>query len=194
MNWTRLSCHGFVDNQVRLQLFALAYNLGNFLRRLALPRSVKTWLLRTLREKLIKIGAKVVTYSRYAVFQMAEVNETFWEALHVNTDLGMNLVRGNNQVTQLSFGGGIGYDATDFETQINATTIINEQTAAEDTRRATLDATYTHKFDGGWEAIGLYQFESDEQQNLNGRSLFGGAIGKRRETLTYDQLGIATLA
>jgi DDE family transposase len=73
LKWTRLSCHDFVDNQVRLQLFALAYNLGNFLRRLALPRSVKTWSLRTLREKLIKIGAKVVRHSRYVVFQMAEV-------------------------------------------------------------------------------------------------------------------------
>jgi hypothetical protein len=62
-----------VDNQVRLQLFALAYNLGNFLRRLALPKSVKKWSLRTLREKLIKIGAKVVKHPRYVVFQMAEV-------------------------------------------------------------------------------------------------------------------------
>jgi hypothetical protein len=44
-----------MDNQVRLQLFALAYNLGNFLRRLVLPKSVKTWSLRTLREKLIEI-------------------------------------------------------------------------------------------------------------------------------------------
>jgi len=73
LNWTRLSCHDFVDNQVRLQLFALAYNLGNFLRRLALPKSVKKWSLRTLREKLIKIGAKVVSHSRYVIFQMAEV-------------------------------------------------------------------------------------------------------------------------
>jgi len=73
LKWTRLSCHGFVDNQVRLQLFALAYNLGNSLRRLALPKSVKKWSLRTLREKLIKIGAKVVRHSRYVVFQMAEV-------------------------------------------------------------------------------------------------------------------------
>jgi hypothetical protein len=55
------------------ELFALAYNLGNLLRRLALPKSVKTWSLRTLREKLIKIGAKVVRHSRYMVFQMAEV-------------------------------------------------------------------------------------------------------------------------
>jgi hypothetical protein len=59
LNWTRLSCHDFVDNQVRLQLFALAYNLGNFLRRLALPKRVREWSLRTLRVKLIKIGAKV---------------------------------------------------------------------------------------------------------------------------------------
>ena len=73
VKWTRLSCHDFVDNQVRLQLFALVYNLGNFLRRLALPRSVKHWSLTTLREKLIKIGAKVVAHSRYVVFQMAEV-------------------------------------------------------------------------------------------------------------------------
>jgi len=71
--WTRLSCHDFVDNQVRLQLFALAYNIGSFLRRLALPKSVKQWSLRTLRDKLIKIGAKVVSRSRCVIFQMAEV-------------------------------------------------------------------------------------------------------------------------
>ncbi len=73
VKWTRLSCHDFVDNQVRLQLFALAYNVGNFLRRLALPHCVKHWSLTTLREKLIKIGAKVVAHSRYVIFQMAEV-------------------------------------------------------------------------------------------------------------------------
>ena len=67
------SCHDFADNQVRLQLFALAYNLGNFLRRLALPELVKHWSLTTLREKLIKIGANVIRHSRYVIFQMAEV-------------------------------------------------------------------------------------------------------------------------
>ena len=54
-------------------MFALAYHLGNFLRRLALPKSVKQWSLRTLRDKLIKIGAKVIRHSRYIIFQMAEV-------------------------------------------------------------------------------------------------------------------------
>jgi len=73
VKWTKLSCHDFVDNQVRLPLFALAYNLGNFLRRLALPGSVKHWSMTTPREKLIKIGAKVVSTARYVVFQMAEV-------------------------------------------------------------------------------------------------------------------------
>jgi hypothetical protein len=70
VKWTRLSCHEFADNQVRLQLFALAYNLANFLRRLALPRVVEHWSLTTLREKVVKIGAKVV---RHVVFQLAEV-------------------------------------------------------------------------------------------------------------------------
>jgi hypothetical protein len=73
VKWTKLSCHDFVDNQVRLQLFTLAYNLGNFLRRLVLPPRVKHWTLTTMREKLIKIGAKVVRHSKYVFFQMAEV-------------------------------------------------------------------------------------------------------------------------
>jgi hypothetical protein len=73
VKWTRLSCHDFVDNQVRLQLFVLAYNLGNFLRQAVLPPAVRHWTLTTLREKLIKIGAKVVRHSRQIIFQMAEV-------------------------------------------------------------------------------------------------------------------------
>ena len=73
VKWTRLSCHDFADNQVRLQLFVLAYNLGNFLRQAVLPRSVRHWTLTTLREKLIKIGAKVVRHARQVIFQMAEV-------------------------------------------------------------------------------------------------------------------------
>ncbi|MGE5754939.1 MAG: IS1380 family transposase [Planctomycetaceae bacterium] len=74
LQWTRLSCRRFKDNQARLQLFALAYNLGNFLRQLALPRSVRTWSLTTLREKLIKIGAKVVRHAKAVTFQLAEVS------------------------------------------------------------------------------------------------------------------------
>ena len=73
LKWTRLSCRRFRDNQARLQLFALAYNLGNFLRQLALPRPVRSWSLTTLREKLIKIGAKVVHHERAVTFQLAEM-------------------------------------------------------------------------------------------------------------------------
>jgi hypothetical protein len=73
VRWTRLSCHDFVDNEVRLMLFVLAYNLGNYLRQAVLPRLVSHWTLTTLREKLIKIGAKVVTHARRVIFQMAEV-------------------------------------------------------------------------------------------------------------------------
>ena len=51
----------------------LAYNLGNFMRMLAMPKVVEPWSLTSLREKLIKIGAKVVSHGRYVTFQMAEV-------------------------------------------------------------------------------------------------------------------------
>ena len=73
IKWTRLSCRSFNANAVRLQLHALAYNLGNFLRTLATPESIAEWSLTSLREKLIKIGAKVVSHGRYVTFQMAEV-------------------------------------------------------------------------------------------------------------------------
>ncbi len=71
--WTRLSCHSFDANRVRLQLHVLAYNLGNFLRRLALPPSVKHWTLTTLRDKLVKMGSKIVYHARYVTFHLAEV-------------------------------------------------------------------------------------------------------------------------
>ena len=67
------SCRTFAANAVRLQLHVLAYNLGNFMRTLALPKAAEPWSLTSLREKLIKIGAKVVSHGRYVTFQLAEV-------------------------------------------------------------------------------------------------------------------------
>jgi len=73
IKWTRLSCRTFAANAVRLQLHALAYNLANFMRTLAMPKTAEPWSLTSLREKLVKIGAKVVSHGRYVTFQMAEV-------------------------------------------------------------------------------------------------------------------------
>jgi hypothetical protein len=73
IKWTRLSCRTFAANAVRLQLHALAYNLGNFMRTQAMPKAAEPWSLTSLREKLIKIGAKVVSHGRYVTFQLAEV-------------------------------------------------------------------------------------------------------------------------
>src|SRR5205809_7094080 len=56
-----------------MTLHALAYNLATFLRTLALPGEVDRWSLTSLREKVVKIGAKVIGHGRYAIFQMAEV-------------------------------------------------------------------------------------------------------------------------
>jgi hypothetical protein len=60
-------------SNTKIPVFALAYNLGNFLRRLALSKKIRDWSLRTLQVKLIKIGVKVIRHSRYVIFQMAEV-------------------------------------------------------------------------------------------------------------------------
>jgi hypothetical protein len=90
IKWTRLSCRKFRDNAVRLQLHALAYNLANFMRMLALPKEIEHWSLTTLREKLVKISAKVVSHGRYVTFQLAEVavpRELFRNILGLIDDL-----------------------------------------------------------------------------------------------------------
>ena len=90
IKWTRLSCGKFRNNEVRLQLHALAYNLGNFMRTLALPKEVEHRSLTTLREKLVKIGAKVVRHGRYVTFQLAEVavpRSLFQQILELINDL-----------------------------------------------------------------------------------------------------------
>ena len=71
--WTRPGCREFRGNAGRLQLHALAYNLANFMRTLAVPKEVEHWSLTKLREKLVKIGAKVVSHGRHVTFQRAEV-------------------------------------------------------------------------------------------------------------------------
>ena len=84
LNWTRLSCHKFVANQVRLALFVLAYNLGNFLRRLALPESMKHWSLTSLQTRLIKTGGRLVRHARRLVMLWIEpINEIKLVALVV---------------------------------------------------------------------------------------------------------------
>ena len=60
-------------NQVRLELFVLAYNLGNFMRRLALPEAMKHWSLTSLQTRMLKTGGRLVRHARRLVFQLAEV-------------------------------------------------------------------------------------------------------------------------
>jgi len=74
INWTRLSCKGMAQNEVRLQLHALAYNLGVFLQGTNLPEEMANWSLTSLQTRLIKIGARVVRHARAITFQLAEVS------------------------------------------------------------------------------------------------------------------------
>jgi hypothetical protein len=73
LKWTRLSCRTMAQNEVRLQLHALAYNLGMFLQAAKLPDEVASWSLTSLQTRLIKIGARVVRHARTIIFQLAEV-------------------------------------------------------------------------------------------------------------------------
>ena len=71
-HWTRLSCHRFRANEVRLQLAVLAYNLGNLWRRLVLPPRVTRWSLTSLQQRLVKTGGRLVKHARYYWLLLAE--------------------------------------------------------------------------------------------------------------------------
>ncbi len=71
-HWTRLSCHRFRANEVRLQLSVLAYNLGNLWRRLALSQRIKNWSLTSLQQRLVKTGGRLIKHARYYWLLLAE--------------------------------------------------------------------------------------------------------------------------
>jgi hypothetical protein len=69
---TRLSCHRFRSNEVRLWLSLIAYNLGNPWRRLALPGRIDNWSLTSLQQRLVKTGGRLVKHARYHWLLLAE--------------------------------------------------------------------------------------------------------------------------
>jgi hypothetical protein len=71
-HWTRLFCHRFRANEVRLLLGVIAYNLGNLLRRLVLPVAIQSWSLTSLQQRLFKTGGRLIRHARYFVLQLAE--------------------------------------------------------------------------------------------------------------------------
>jgi hypothetical protein len=75
-HWTRLSCHRFRANEVRLLLGVIAYNLGNLLRRLVLPLAIQSWSLTSLQRRLFKTGGRLIRHARYFVLLLAESHLT----------------------------------------------------------------------------------------------------------------------
>ncbi len=73
---TRLSCHRFRSNEVRLWLSLIAYNLGNLWRRLALPLRVGNWSLTSLQQRLVKTGGRLIEHARYYWLLLAESHLT----------------------------------------------------------------------------------------------------------------------
>ena len=73
---TRLSCHRFRSNEVRLWLSVIAYNLGNLWRRLVLPKRIDNWSLTSLQQRLVKTGGRLVKHARYYWLLLGESHLT----------------------------------------------------------------------------------------------------------------------
>jgi hypothetical protein len=72
---TRLSCHRFRSNEVRLWSSVIAYNLGNLWRRV-LPSRIGNWSLTSLQHRLVKTGGRLVKHARYYWLLLSESHLT----------------------------------------------------------------------------------------------------------------------
>ncbi len=124
-------------------------------------------------------GDQQVVTAPENLFTISEVKARYWDRVDVYVDLGANVVRGNSRVTQYNLGTGYAYNAPGVEFSISAITFLNEQEDNEDTSRTAISAQYTRYFLPNTSFIGLYEYEADEQQDLDGRSVLGGALGQR---------------
>jgi hypothetical protein len=73
---TRLSCHRFRSNEVRLWLSVIAYNLGDLWRRLLLPKRIEKWSLTSVQQRLVKTGGWLIKHARYYWRLLAESHLT----------------------------------------------------------------------------------------------------------------------
>ena len=83
-DFTSVSSHSKIVNANRLQVHALAYNIFNWFRRLALSANMRKQRIDTVRLKLLKIAAKVVHSARYITFKLCSscpYKNEFYETL-----------------------------------------------------------------------------------------------------------------
>ena len=73
---TRLGCHRFRSNEVRLWLSVMACTLGNLWRRLVLPNRSGNWPLTSPQQRLVKTGRRLVKHARYYWLLLAESHMT----------------------------------------------------------------------------------------------------------------------
>ena len=83
-DFASVSSHTRIVNANRLQVHALAYNIFNWFRRLALSANMRKQCIDTVRLKLLKIAAKVVHLARYIIFKLGSscpYKKEFYETL-----------------------------------------------------------------------------------------------------------------
>ena len=83
-DFASVSSHTRMVNANRLQVHALAYNIFNWFRRLALSANMRKQRIDTVRLKLLKIAAKVVHSARYITFKLCSscpYKNEFYETL-----------------------------------------------------------------------------------------------------------------
>ena len=83
-DFASVSSHTRIVNANRLQIHALAYNIFNWFRRLALSANMRKQRIDTVRLKLLKIAAKVIRSARYITFKLCSscrYKDEFYETL-----------------------------------------------------------------------------------------------------------------
>jgi len=103
---------------------------------------------------------------------------SFWNQLTGSINYGLSFSSGNSS-TNSSLGASVAYAAEKNSVQLNTTSQFDSQSKGKNTNRFTFDSQYVRMLTGKWVAAGVFSLLKSNQQDLDLRSTYGGAFGRR---------------
>ena len=126
----------------------------------------------------IVAGGSSVEVESSDVVAIGQREESFWNQLTGSINYGFSFASGNNS-TNSSLGADVAFRTTRNAVQLATTSQFDSQTNAKNTNRFTFDSQYARLLTNQWLAEGLFSLLKSNQQNLQLRSTYGGALGRK---------------
>jgi putative salt-induced outer membrane protein YdiY len=140
--------------------------------------------------KIIAEGAAVDVPSS-DVIAIGQREVSFWNQLTGSISYGFDFSSGNTATTS-SLSADVAYRTAKNSVQLATSSQFGSQANAKDTNRFTFDSQYARFITNHWLAAGLFSLLKSNQQDLDLRSTYGAAMGRR--LIQTDKTALTVLA